>query len=701
MALIAYVKSDGTGDFTDLVTGINTMLSSGVAAGGTITEYILNVDSSTYSGNLNITIPYSGSMNVIGNNTSFYPTGTSYISGDINQINGFSFKFSNFDVYCNNLNGWIFDIRSDTQVQFTNVNFFESIYGIRHLSSTVILDRFSSYGPSSGIMTSGSYLYIYNSKLSHYENACISQSAIIDSSIISNNLISVKVYNPSNLYINKSLLYSNTTGVDIASGNLFIDQSSIDSVTPIKINNTKIHIQNSILYANSLCISGNLSGDHFIVDSCFYPSGWIGTYVGTNIINSDPKLNDKSIGDFRLKFKDNVGSSCIEHSTSNSISGDFLVEKNQLVFKNKFGSTIDSSNILPFSYKQGSSILFTDYDKEIAFANINNANNLTSYSLHYDFVTKKYNITTQPTFDYKDISHGGIDKYPWDWDYKNINTPNIVDESKYLIPRSYVDLSEILYNELFVLKGSISYSNFNKTRISVFNKVDNRGITYDYKNSKPGRSVIWILDGNNHTLKKQNSYTLEEIETYPLLCPKSTRNFVRPSGLIYVGAKGNKHRFILENDPNQSILAESEYGDVNWICTNMDLTKDLRGLVVYKDNLFLSLTEYSYQIDQDKISLNGGVGRLLMYDTNDDYINYTKHYNYNQYPLSMDLASGNTYPTDMTIYEDGSILVLDYLNKNYIYSYKLAYDYALVQNSYDNDTLIMLRENYNDVRLRR
>ena len=120
--------------------------------------------------------------------------------------------------------------------------------------------------------------------------------------------------------------------------------------------------------------------------------------------------------------------------------------------------------------------------------------------------------------------------------------------------------------------------------------------------------------------------------------------------------------------------------------TDINYQWDLRGLLSYKDNLFITAA-YGTELS--------GVPYLVRYSNRGFYKDYVT-----SDPTKYTLQLTNNDPRDLTVYEDGTIMVVDgsnISNSNNIYKYKLRYDYALAGESYLQKNRYLLRENYEDV----
>jgi len=687
------VKQDGSGDYTDLITAINAMLSEGLAASGSIDEYYLTVDDNLYTGSFSIDIPYSGRFFINGDNTQFEPTAQCYVTGFQSIPNSPNLTISNFNIFSTNVTDYIFLVESGVGFKLDNVDMFRTQRGIYSDESFVYLNNVRSMGIGTDPFLIGylSELKVENTHIVNYATGISGYISHIENSSFCDNYFSIISSN--DLKMNNVLVKATEHGVIINSGHFTSSKNTIYAPKPILINNSStFEIDGTIGYGSAAGVTGIGSGN--ITDSVLYPSTRDLTISGdvTNVSNDEPLFNDISDNDFRLKFKQTTGSKFIEwQETPFPQDIELQVEPLQLLIYDDVGA-IPREDFFKFIYKQDDSLLFSDYGKEVEFAKA-----LSKYNqLAYAFITKltfsSEDIVVDRSFPYD----SSIPKYPWEWDYKKFYTTKIED-SDFIVPRSVVSLVDIFDIRLSGYSSNILFDGINKDSIKVYNKTDYKGISYDYDLSQVSQSVLWAIEGKNQLLIKQDAFTGEEIEKFPLLCPdRSIQPFIRPSGLIYDNPHGDKYTFVVDPRISTNLKVDrldglSERGDFRWISTDIDPQKEVRGIFAYKNKLYVTLTE-----NPD----GNSIGKILMYDNSLNYDHYISNYtNINSTePKSFILDENNSSPTDLTIYENGELRVLDYTSP-YIYSYRFAYDYALIQSSYDNEARILLRENYNDVSL--
>lgn len=707
MDIIKYVKTDGTGDYTDLITGFNDILSSGLAATGNILSYYLMVDDGTYSGVLSGYIPYSGTVNIYGSGTTFKPTASSTVSGIYTSVSEPNLVLHDFLIDCEYLSNEAFTIGSGFALSLENTEFVNCVSGLTVNDGAILLDNVSSHGNLSGEFIEGSgYVEIEDTSLSNYNSAIKSNNIYVETSNLFNNTISIECYPGCNLSVSDSLIYGTGTLVSSSSGNLFIQSSTLSGNLPIYSSGALINILDSILVGSQKVIDGIYSSGSLVTNSATIPSGWdtASTITATNTSTADPKFNNSSIGDFRLKIGEATGSPYIEYINNvNFASGvEVSVEEAQFRVIDKQGSK-ELDTFHRFVYKQGSTIRFTDHNKEIEFAKSLKFKKNLYYRQFGNIKFSEYNIPTEAAFSTaEDIP----DPHPWDWDWKAISSTKI-DTEQYLIPRSIVDLETIVEGKIGNFSTRILWDSINKKMVKVYDQLLYRGISYDPKQSDTGISILWLLDGRNQTLIKQNAFSGEEIDSYPLLCAPLNKSTVRPSGLVYVGKEGDQYRFVHSNDPSMEILSPTyitlengeKGGDLPWIPTHLNSLVDMRGVLAFKDHIYLTASLYSEPITDRSVTPTGyAQGLMYWYPSNDLFYNYTLRPEDSEGPDVSVLNSGNMYPTDISVYEDGTFLVGDY-QTSHIFLYKPAYDYALVENSINNTTRVILREHYEDVTL--
>lgn len=706
MDLVKYVRQDGTGDYTDLITGFNDILVSGVAATGDITTYLLVVDNGSYSGTFSGYIPHSGQVTIAGSGTLFTPSATSTVSGIYVDYNTPNLLFQDFLFDCSNVN-YAFSAPSGFGIGFEDSEFINCSSGILLDNGAVILKNTSAHGDGDGKFIYGSgHVSVESSQISDYDYAVYSQFISVDQSTLFNNTISVDAFPGHNTVISNSLLYGTGVLVNVPSGNLSVIESTLSGYLPIHSSGCLVVVSRSILVGETKVIDGTYISGSVVQFSATVPSGWSTdpNISGHRNSTDDPLFNNIDVGDFRLQFGEAAGSPYVEYVDNPFLASGVVMAVEQGQFKvadNK--GVLPLKNTIPYIYRQGSAIRFTDHNQEIRFARTMAGKSSLVYQQIVNAQFTSYNVETEGAFSTRDDEP---DVYPWDWDWKNIPTIKI-DEEWYLIPRSVVDMEDVISDKIGELPSKIIWNVLSKANIKVYDQINYRGVSFDPKQSDVGISIMWILEGRNQTLIKQNAFSGEELVKYPLLCAPLQKSYVRPSGLVFVGAQDDQYRFVHESDPNLEIIAPNLVqqsngtyaADVPWIPTHLNQLIDLRGVLAYKDHIFITASQYADAIlDRSTIPSTVAQGRLYWYPSNDLFYNYTRRPEDDEGPTVGALASGNMYPTDISVYEDGTFLVADAYSTE-VYRYKPAYDYALVQNSYDNETRVILRESYQDVNL--
>lgn len=700
MALIKYVYENGSGDYPDIETAFNAMLASGVAATGDITEYLMVVDSGVYSGSLSGYIPYSGIFTIQGDYTQFNLDKEIDVSGIYLDPFTPNLVIEGMTIFGSGLTNPIFPVGSGFGLSLNDVQLVECSYVSNVSNGSFTTENTEAFGLGDSYFVTGTGLVVLeDTSISNYGTGIYVDNASLTKTQLHYNDVGIYGVN-STIGLNYCLINGNTTPINDVSGNLSIQNSTIDGL--VLISGTALSIDRSILSNSGYNIQGTAASGSYISDSCLYISGCSDTtgITFTNIGSGNPKFNNTSVGDYNLKFQLTDGSPYIEHYDNAAISSGVTIQVDQanLKLSDNRGS-VPLYEFLPFIYTQGSSLVFTDLGKETKFAEAISQYKTLYYELLSTASFTKKNVQTEPAFN---PNINIVDDFPHDWDYKAIETTQIEDHNKYIVPRSIVDIEEIIKEFLAeVSADNTLYQSIEKQHIKPYDQTDFRGISFDYNLSSPTHSIMWVIDGANQSLLKQDVFSSEILESYPLLSTTPTKTLIRPSGLIYVGVDGDYYRFRKELDPNVELHAETEDGQFQWLCTELNTKYDVRGVLSYKNNIFITASDYQTQdvLDRTVIPSGQAVGKILWYYNNDLFYNYMKKPGVTGGPRENILASGNYYPTDLTAYEDGSIFVADYSHESGLFRYNLAFDYALIQSSYDNETRVLLREPYNNIDL--
>jgi hypothetical protein len=699
--LVKTVKINGSGDYTDLASGVADILSSGLAATGYYTEYVLNVDNGEYSGYFEATVPYSGLLKINGSGTWFVPSQASVISGE-SFLNSPNVEISDLSINATNATE-VFNVYNGTTFKLKDLEILNATNGIIN-SGVLELENVSAHGI--GYTSGGCFLkdygatLVHNSKIAFFVSGIYSSDLTVYNSVIHNNSYNVVGYSGI-LNLSEVLIYGGGSGIVmevVPTGYIYIEKSTIDSPIPIYISGCIVQVGDSILYGDTYCIHGSLISG-LVEDSIMYPSGTPLTITSTNTSNLDPQFKNRTIGDYRLKFIQTIGSPAVEFKDNGLFSSgvEIYTEQGQFYISDARGG-IRATEFRNFVYRQGNTLLLSDYGKEIDFANMIYPYSDLSFSVEMIANFSVSGVPVNPSF-----SAANTNAFPYDWDYTYFETAEITDRHKYLIPRSVVDVASVISGYIGNVSDSVIFSKMDKTSIRAYLFKDYRGVSFDYDLSTASQPILWVLEGQNQILSQTNAFTGEHYADYPLFVPNlSGKPIVLPSGMIFVGVHKDQYRFILESNPNIEILADNRDGYLNWIATDIDTHKDARGVLAYKGNLFITATEYSPQSIFDRTTIpiySGSNGKLLLYDNNNTFEHYIANYTTQLGPSGFLLDSGNCYPTDLTVYEDGRLLIADWNEHDKLFKYKLAYDYAIVQSSYDTETRILLREYYDNVEL--
>ena len=616
-------------------------------------------------------------------------------------INGFEFQLPKTIVTC----GSSFDLIS-SDVLFTNI----FALGDDDNSNTLIN------------VDNDSHLNISNSDINY--NNVINNSGLVDISssnfvgdgdfIINNNSgifnnVSVSQYftgviNSHYIQINNSKFVDNDAFVILeSSGNSAIVTNTLvynheDNNTAIFVddsfNGNIIFINNTIDYDNSIDIEDGASGifsieNNIILGDIHNPSDLNINAIysvihpepsgieSNNNLYEDPEFVDKCGGNYNLLFG----------SPGTSI-GDNVYDIENEINADVYGFRFNNTNIDPEDYHiflyqdTKNNIVFSDYMKETLFGDFSsNFIQFPNFTFSYSRKSNVYNERTISAFS-RNIN---AEDWTYDWDYVTIPTPEI-KEVKYVVPRSIIPIDDMISQFFTIESHNVTVSNL---KVSAFKNADTKGISFDYNNSSHRRWIVWSID-DMQLLTMRDFFTGTIIQQLPLLVQEKLENkkFITPGGLVPHGVSENGYRFIRESDPNQIIEAINEEGMCDWLYTGIDTTKKLNGLLVYKDNIFITYTDTTMDDDSKRCG-------LLVYPTKGYYKDY-----YNNTPKQLILPDIKN-PSDLTVYEDGILYVCD----NHVYDegelkikkYRLKYDYALKTSTNKNATKLLLRENYDRV----
>jgi len=580
------------------------------------------------------------------------------ISHQVTIIGGYSYDFSigtygSTSSYMTRLS--LGSCTNTSPVKFSNVEFFNSITNndVMELvnvefdsndciinNGTLLINGVNAYGLGVFLNNHSEIESINRLTISGFTKGILSDSNIknINNSVISNCLNGVEIsMADSDININNSLIYNSFIGV-LTNTSVNFNQSTVLCVTP----------SSSVSYTNlDSVLDDNYDAYSF----------------------ADPLHGDFS----PLIGADNSDSSILINGGSSSTPDQTVVDFSTNGFIVKFNNiNIDS---IPFVFKRGETIVFSNYGRDVSLARrIDDYLTDPTYAFSYTKQVILHNILVKHSFD-KRVDQN--DAWPYEWDMIDITTP-VIEDTKFIVPRSIIDLGDILNSV------GIRDTDIKENSIKVYNNMRYGGISYDYKASNVGSTIIWYIEKNNNILVRKNLISGEE-ERFPLMCPDLTdplnKLTIRPSGLIPLSRTKDGFNFTLENDTTITVKALNEVGDFYWICTDINNSFEPRGLLVHKDSTWIVSV---YTINDTSTPI------LLRYNNRDTY----KHYIGNEYDV-FNLSSDNSSPTDMTVYEDGTLYIADLNSK--IFKYKPLYDYALKEDAYNNKTKLVLREQYDDV----
>jgi len=523
MDIIKYVRKDGTGDYTDIFSGFNEMLASGILASGDILSYSMIVDGGTYSGSFSGYIPYTGIFNIYSSGrATLVPTSLSIVSGIYMTQDTPNLYLENFLIDSNGSSNYFIKCNDGISLGLKDVEFINCDYGINLSGGGAVLDNVSSNGSGLGYFIYGSgNTYLNNTKISDYGTGIYCNNIQVSDSYIFNNNININCPLNHTISLSKSLVYGGNYGIYSNSGYMYCYDSTISSTLPIYSISSYCSINSCILSGNICAISGTYASGSILQDSCFYPTGYYGTSSKSKISCSDPKFNNPTIGDYRLKF---IQSPYIEYVNNTSYASGVTVNLEERQFRIYNDRGVDNTlDPLKFIYRRGSTILFSDYNQEIKFSSYYSRTRPTRYEQISNIKFSEYDVITKSSFS---LDESMPDESPWDWDLIDINTPKIVDNYTYLIPKSFIDIEPIITKNIKSSNTDNIWNNISKKNITVYDQEKYKGLSFDPKLSDNYSSIIWVIDGCNQTLIKQNAFSGQTIEKYPLMTPQISRKTV-------------------------------------------------------------------------------------------------------------------------------------------------------------------------------
>lgn len=590
----------------------------------------------------------------------------------------------------NNVSNYICNIEQNGQVYINDCE-FNTDYGF-HNSGYIDLDTSNSIGAVTFLNSYGSF-NISNSSISSYINAIMNYTN--DSFDISNtsfikNSSDILVSNVSSsglINIDTCLFYATTLSNAITISGSFINMRlnnlTIDKYRPL--NGT--FCSGDILAYNSIfngsygvdILPGNITMGAFNCN--FNPTYGDTTYTSGCVIGA-PNFKDTPRGDYSLLMgtSDNTAASPAIDLVATTPTYNYVTTAGLHGFMFP-GRAITGYDV--FLYQKANNIVFSDYMREVMMGKLmDQYDQPLNFEYNFKRTVKVYDAIARSAFS---LSDSDVD-WPYEWDYKQLETPEI-KTINYIVPRSLVDLTNIITESY----GNENYTvNLDNISMNAYKRLDKRGISFDYNNSTHTRMIVWMLD-EAQTLTMRDVYNGENLASYNLLPPvhpSGDKIFIKPSGLIPYGKTATGYKFIIESDPNTIIEGIDEYGSFEWMPTDINTQYDLRGILAYKDDIFVTAVYTNNEVPEPV---------LIRYPNKGYYADYQK-----PAPYMMPLSPNNTNPTDITVYEDGTLFINDYNvdgSGMYVYQYKPRYDYALKESFNQSNVRLLLRERYEDVTL--
>ena len=644
--------NDGSSWF-DAFTDLNTAIDYALANPADVDN--LHVDGNYYtltSKTFNTTLNIVGGFNPF--NLKNNPTYTSINSDQLTITN--TLVINNVEITSPGNAFYVDASTSNLSIYDSTIyGSIESIDGIVTVVDTNIIDD------TFGISVTNAFLNTDGSIIDSLECIIIDNSTV---NIVNSNLIGGDCIDDQ----------SATSNINI-DGSLLKGTNCIDSTSPMYITNTTIDgpvvISETVTITDSI-ILGDITNTGTVssINTAYYPEP---TNINTDesiVLTKRPTFKDEDNYDYTPMFGVGLTLEAFELTEDNE---DFQINEEAQVLQT-FGI-----NITDYSYVVNDIATFTDYKKETRFANALGtlSYDTLDYTVSYNQKHTLNNVVTKSAFPY--IGSGVVDTWPWEWDYVNYDD-GTTDNKSYIVPRSLVDITDVIMNE-FAL--SLNVQSVNDLIITAVKEENTTGIAYDYYNSNKINKQYWLLD-DNQVLTKKDLYNNFEIDKYNLMSKQrpDEKFFIQVSGLVPYGKTTTGYKYSLESDPNTIINGVDEHYNFEWMPTDKLEDFNLQGLLVYKDNVFVT---GKYTISNESV--------VLVYPAkgmDEDYTTNT--------PYVLNLNNSGMFPSDITVLEDGSFLIAD-KNSYELYKYMPQYDYAMISSSNENSTKFLLREQYEDISL--
>ena len=591
-------------------------------------------------------------------------------------------------------------------ITFDNLYFISTIptptinYDVPYNSSALTINNCNINGHIFINSIVESIVNIYDSNISTNDNTIVGVFFRLDisrSKIISEQ--SIISANSQYIIINYSKLISQNTTINTLIGvplNLIISYTLLKNTVVLNNNNVdlKLYITNSTIDGSIVSVSINSTAtfnSNILLSDVLNKTEVIGELSYTNNayviqpITPDISINNKHIN--RPKFKnEELGDYTLMHGYGITLSIFELLDKNDGIDFNIKSLKIRDTDLLErYTYQFQNTLTLTNYMLERKFADLLYSYNYYNESkqLEYNINYKKiFNLTNQKTIAAFSLSPNDSVKalWPYEWDYFKIDTPEVEPKS-YIIPRSIIDITDIIKNEFSVNTNIASIQNF---KIITLKKVDHYGLAYDYFISDKTNKYLWSINEQN-ILTLTNVYNGSVEANYPLMSKLITAEttLIRPSGLIKYGhTTDGYYNYTLEDNPNVVIKGIDDDYKFEWLCTEIDDTYDFGGMLAYKGNIFVGV-KYT----------NSDETKLLVYPSRGTFKDYSS-----LTPEEIVIPTSGLFPSDITVLEDGTFLIAN-SNNNIINHYQPMYDYALIRSNTKDDTKLLLREQYEDIKL--
>lgn len=580
-------------------------------------------------------------------------------------------KFSNIEF--DSIASYIITDSSTSNTTLNNI--IHNGYGLASVNGTLLVDNsvVNSIGanivtvPNANVYISSSFMKSTTTSIFYNSNCTISKSTIY----ADNTGLSYGVSTNNNtIKINDSLIKATNNGI-VANNvsNIYIIDSTIDANTSISATNTNnvVNVVNSILLGNT-----NITTPSFDSENTAYINMPISVDSSNIQLTKRPTFKNESEANYTPMFGVGENLETFELTVTNS---SYIQNVNAQVFKNI------PVNLANYRYLVNNIFVISDYMKEYKFGYdmFNYYNDDYVYTTNYKKEVIKNDLIVASSFPYSNVS-GAIPStiWPYEWDYKPFDDGTINGLKYYIVPRSIIDITDTINFEFMFDPSIVSLSTLETIAIkeSVIT-----GIGYDYTNSSNTKILTWTLN-TDYQLTAKNLYNNEYVAQYNLFSkpvPSEEHYFIQPSGLIPFGRTNDGYIYQLEYDPNIQIKGVDEYFNFEWMPTDKTPEYDLRGLVVYKDNLYVT---GKYTIDNSSV--------IICYPAKGNYTDYIG------IPKIISIGNDDQTFTDLTVLEDGSFLLASD-NSQKLFNYIPNYDYAKISGSNKTETTLILKEDYDNI----